>query len=163
MLKFDQEVKTGDGKFLKLNDKESIVGVLRGDVRTEYVLWEHKKPIPVDPGTAGAKFRFRVNMVLVDKSGAITPESDVKILEMGPSVYKQLKALDEAEYVLAETYIKISRNGTGLDTEYQVIPSPKKPSAAALSALAQIQLHPLEDQTANGQAGTDSTDESLPF
>lgn len=121
MPQFNSEPKSsGDGKhFLKLKDKESVTGVLMGNVHEFYTTWKDKKPTEHKEYIAGSRFRFRVNLVTKDPS---TGELVSKLFEQGAVVYNHLKALG-AEYELEETYIKITRSGSGLnDTEYSILP-----------------------------------------
>ena len=52
----------------------------------------------------------------------------LKIVDVGPSIAKQIKALAKNEdYGCPENYdIKINRTGKGLETRYTISPSPKK-------------------------------------
>lgn len=157
MLKFDKEIVNGDGSFLKLKDGESVVGVLCGEVKEFYVLWSGNKSAPCEENTPGAKFRFKVNFAVIDKTGAITP----RILEQGPQMYKAFKELTE-HYNLEETVLSIKRTGTGAnDTKYAVLPLPKKPSDKTLATIKSLELLPL-DVKEDAQAGSES-DEVLPF
>lgn len=142
MLKFDKDPQTNGGNFLKLKDGESVTGILRGEVKVFYITWEGGKSSEVPEGTPGAKFRFRVNLVVAEKDGVFVP----KILEQGAMVYKAFKDLSE-DYSLDETIIKIKRTGSGQNnTEYSVMPLPKKPEAATLKKLEALELLPLESE-----------------
>jgi predicted Zn-ribbon and HTH transcriptional regulator len=57
---------------------------------------------------------------------AIDENGKVGVLKKGPSVFKTIMDLIEAGYSLNETPVLISRKGTGLDTEYSVIPTKGK-------------------------------------
>lgn len=139
--RFTEDPQVTGGIFLKIADGETVAGVLRGEVKTQYVQWgQDKKSTPCEPNAAGAKFRFKVNFVVFDKDGNMTP----KILEQGPSFYKDLKAIAE-DYDLSETLLKIKRNGADKNTTYTIMPTPKAPSADTLKKLSAIELHPLED------------------
>lgn len=154
MLKFDKDPQTGGGNFLKLKDGESATGILRGEVKVFYVTWEGGKSTEVPEGTPGAKFRFRVNLVVAEKDGVFAP----KILEQGAMVYKAFKDLAE-DYELSETIIKIKRSGSGQNnTEYSVMPLPKKPEASTLKKLEVIELLPLEsEESKEAVASTEET------
>ena len=56
---------------------------------------------------------------------AIDENGKVGVLKKGPSVYKTIMNLIEEGYRLDETPVIISRKGTGLDTEYSVLPARK--------------------------------------
>lgn len=139
--RFTEDPQVTGGIFLKIADGEIVQGVLRGEVKTQYVQWGlDKKSTVCDPKAPGAKFRFKVNFVVMDKEGNMTP----KILEQGPSFYKDLKAIAE-DYDLEQTLIKIKRNGSDKNTTYTIMPTPKPPAADTLKKLAALELHPLED------------------
>lgn len=57
---------------------------------------------------------------------AIDDAGKVGVLKKGPSVFKPIMELIDAGYTLSETPIIISKKGTGLDTEYSVIPTKGK-------------------------------------
>lgn len=114
--------------YLRLQDKESIRGVFRGDPYLFRTHWVGKKS-SVCVGEkdcqhckAGIKsgFRFRINFV-VKEGETYTP----KIWEQGWTVYTQLKGLHESDYNLEKTLVRISRTGSGMnDTSYTVLPLP---------------------------------------
>lgn len=140
-MKFDKDPKTDGGKFIKLKDGETVMGILRGDVKDFYVLWDNKISTQVPEGTPKAKFRFRVNLITMDAEGNLEP----KILEQGPTLYKILKELS-ADYELEKTVIKIKRSGSGMnDTEYSVIPLPKPPSEKTMKSFEILDLLSLEN------------------
>jgi hypothetical protein len=151
--RFTEDPQTTGGIFLKIADGETVAGVLRGDVKTQYVQWgKDNKSTACDAKAPGAKFRFKVNFIVMDKEGNMSP----KILEQGPSFYKDLKAIAE-DYDLSETLIKIKRNGADKSTTYTIMPTPQKPSEKTLKALEAIELHPLEEH-ADG-----AVDPEVPF
>jgi hypothetical protein len=157
MLKFDQEPITSGGTFLKIEAGQEVVGVLRGEVKCEYVLWENKKKTVVEPNTPGARFSFKVNFVVINKDGTV---GEAKLWEQGAKIYKSLKELS-ADYSLEETVIKVKRTGSGMnDTVYSIIPLPKKPSDKTIAALAAAKLQPLEGE--DGLPKFDSS-EDVPF
>src|SRR3984957_4152989 len=106
----------GANNFLKLKDRESAEGVFRGELCEFFILWEGNKSKIVPEGVPDSKFRFRINFVI--KEGSVYVP---KIFEQGIIVYKQLSALHD-EYSLPETVVKITRNGTGTDTTYSLLP-----------------------------------------
>lgn len=153
------ETGTGSKNFLKLKDKESVTGIFRGDLHEYFVVWKNNKPEVVDEGTPNAGFRFRVNFVIKDGSN-YTP----KIFENGKMVYQQLADL-HAEYNLQETTIKITRNGTGTDTTYTILPLFKTPpSKETLAFLKKLELLPLGENKPNGEFKMNNADETeIPF
>jgi hypothetical protein len=148
-MRFRDDISEGNGgsqNFLRLKDKETVTGVFRGDIHELFVLWENGKSREVTPGTQGAKFRFRVNFVLKDGANYVP-----KIFEQGLVVYRQLADL-HAEYDLPNTVVKITRNGTGTDTTYTIMPVKNsaipKETAKYLSTLELLPLEPKTEQKA---------------
>lgn len=148
----------GNKSFIKLKDKESVVGIFRGEMHEFFSVWENNRTRVVEEGTPGAGFRFRVNF-FVKEGTTFTP----KIFEGGVTVYNQLAELHE-EYNLEETAIKITRNGTGTDTTYTIIPMKQAPSKETLKFLAAAELLPLESTKQNGSAAPQlDQDDEIPF
>lgn len=145
----------GSKNYLKLKDKESTKGIFMGELHEFFVVWESNKSREVPEGTPESKFRFKVNFVT--KEGAVYVP---KIFEQGSIVYRQLSELHE-EYDLEKTVIKITRNGTGTDTTYSLLPLLKEVvTKEVASHLKEIELLPLESKgvpSGNGQ------DDDLPF
>lgn len=98
--------QNSDPNVIKLGSGESIVGVLRGDPYEYTKKWDDN-PKPT--------FKFRLNMIVKDSN---TNELAAKILEGGWKLYNQLKDLQNAGWVLEKTFLKISRQGTGMQTVY---------------------------------------------
>ena len=129
----------GSKNFLKLKDKESISGIFMGELHEFFVAWENGKSRVVAEGEDGAKFRFRINFVV--KEGAVYVP---KIFEQGLTVYRQLSELHD-EYGLDSIVCKITRNGTGTDTTYSLLPLLKQTISKEVALhLAKIELLPLE-------------------
>lgn len=152
--RFTEDPKVSGGMFLKIEDGQTVAGVLRGEVKTQYIQWVDGKSVPCEPGDMGAKFRFKVNFVEFDSKGNMT----ARILEQGPTVYKDLKALAD-DYDLSETLIKIKRTGSGKNTAYTIMPTPQKPSEKTLKALDALELHPLEE----GEPTVADESDGVPF
>jgi hypothetical protein len=128
----------GSKNFLKLKDKESISGIFRGDLFEFYVLWENGRSKVVSEDTPEAKFRFKVNFVV--KEGSVYVP---KIFEQGAMVYRQLAELHD-EYDLENTVVKLTRNGTGTETTYSLLPLLKQTiTKETLALLESIELLPL--------------------
>jgi hypothetical protein len=170
-MKF-QEERDGDGKpRVKLKDKESIYGVLRGDPYEFRQHWVGNRS-QICPGegceqcAAGVKASFRFRLNLVSKEG---DKWTAKVLEQGWKVYEQLRSLN-SECTLDETLIKITRSGSGQnDTTYTVIAIPKPVPANELNQIKGIELVDLvsEDGPAGGDtasgAGPAFTEDDIPF
>lgn len=163
-FKSNPESKGGGSLFLKLSDGDAVQGVFRGDPHEYYQHWVGGKSVvcnhPCAHCKAGdeAKFRFRINFVLKE-NGAFT----AKIFETGAKLYRDLKELHEADYNLEETLVRLKRKGTKLDTEYSVIPSPKKIDAAALKALSAVELKKLTPQDKEEDVQSFEEFEPTPF
>ncbi|MGE3756894.1 MAG: hypothetical protein AB7H97_04020 [Pseudobdellovibrionaceae bacterium] len=157
-MKFRKDLpEAGSGKtFVKLKDKESIQGIFIGDIHEFFTVWENGKSRVVPEGTPKAGFRFRINFI-VKEGAAYVP----KIFENGPTLYSQLSDLHD-EYGLENIVVKITRNGTGLDTTYTIMPLIKQQVTKDLAAhLATIELLKLEDKDSSGAANAGVDD--LPF
>ena len=162
-LNFKTQIEESSGNYIKLKSGASAVGVLAGDTLEGYQHWIDKKPFEcVGAGcehcAAGVKrrFNFKVNFLSKD-NGKWAP----KILNMGSQVYKQLQGLSD-EWDLSKSWIKITRQGEGLDTEWSVVPSPKQLSKEELKAISETELLDLEDK-APQNTGSASSDEDVPF
>lgn len=140
-MKFNKATENKSNLFVTIKPNESVVGVLAGDPY-EYSQHWGKPPIICPESDCkqcsdGLKpqFRFRLNFI-INENGAYTP----KILEMGWTVYKQLKDLND-DYDLTKHLIKIRRDGTGKDTKYNVIVPPKSElSEDQLKNIAALEL-----------------------
>jgi len=159
-MKFRDDVSnlTGGSKnFLKLKDKESVSGIFKGDLHEYFIVWENGKSREVPEGTPKAGFRFRVNFVMKEGS-TYSP----KIFENGPGVYAQLKELHD-EYGLDSIVVKITRNGTGLDTTYSILPLLKQTlSKEAVEFISTLTLHPLENKD-NAPSARNVNGDDIPF
>lgn len=144
-MKFREDIaeSSGSGHYVRIKDGESISGILRGEPQEAWVLWDNKVKTEVPEGTSGAKLNFKINFIVKDG-----PSYTCKILEGGMQIYKQLAALAK-EWELEETVIIISRDGSGLDTEYTVMPAPPKQQATkdALDFISKLELHELAPKT----------------
>jgi len=163
-MNFKADPKTdGGGDFLKLKDKESVVGVFRGEPLEYYAKWDGKKSSKCDPTDAKARFRFRINIVVTD-GGSLKS----LIWEQGPLVYKQLKAIN-ADYLLEKHFMKITRHGSTVnDTEYMVMPvpngalTPEKEAAANAVHLQDLKAG-LEETVQDPMPPGVSPSDELPF
>lgn len=148
--------ESGSKNFLKLKDKESISGIFMGELYEFFILWDNKKAKEVPEGTPDSKFRFRVNFV--SKEGSVYAP---KIFEQGATVYRQLAELHE-EYDLEKTVIKITRNGSGTDTTYSLLPLLKQVvTKETAEHLKNIELLPLDGKP--GATNGNFHEEEPPF
>lgn len=146
--KLEEPKRSNDYVQLK-NDKDFVIGVLAGEPHDFMKAWrEGEKP----------RFRFKVNLIV--KEG---PTFVPKILENGITLYRQMEELS-AEFDLSSTYVKITRNGTGMDTEYSVIPSQKmKLSPEELAHIKTLKLHDLAGKKDDYNGAPFDKDEEIPF
>jgi hypothetical protein len=162
-MQFNENPSTGNGGiFLKLKEGESAKAILRGNPIVFYKKWENNKYIECERADEGAKFKFKVN-ALVNEDGVYK----AKIFENGPTFYNALKALSE-DYDLEKTVVKISRKGSGLDTEYSVLPLPVQLNNEQLKMLDAVELNPLDPQSKKPAAASAPNfeledNESIPF
>lgn len=136
-MKFTKR-ETGDGKsgkFLKVLDGESVIGVFRGEVYEYYQRWDGSKYHVCEAGHPDAKPRFRLNFI----TGRQGEEPVAKIFEFGVTIYNQLAQINE-ELPIETTKIKISRKGTKQDTEWFLMPL----GPANVHAIESIKLLDLE-------------------
>ncbi len=160
-MRFKDDVQDGSGSkdYVKLKDQESITGVFMGDPYEFSSVWEDGQSRVVKAGTPDAKFRFKINFIVKDGS-TFTP----KIFENGAKVYRQLKELHD-EYELDKILVKVTRNGSGTDTTYSILPLLKQTiNKETAEYLSKLELLPLvrKEQKAPSVSGNDETDE-IPF
>lgn len=149
--------------FIKLEDKEKVQGVFRGNPKIFKTHWNGKFgelcPESAGLGTCArcsndekSKFRFRINFITRQDGKWIA-----KVFENSYGTYQDIKALHEGEYNLEETCVTISRTGKGLnDTRYQVMPSKGNGGLTPddFRAFLGIKLH---DLSVDGKAPTPSS------
>jgi hypothetical protein len=169
-MKFETDSVSGlAGKFVKLDDKQKIQGVFRGDPKSFRKHWVNNRTQEC-PGVGcvlckdGEKssFRFRINFVTKDEAGAF----QAKVFEGGWKMYQALKALHEGDYNLEKTVVVITRNGKGTDTTYTILPAKQHeitPETEKL--LSQVQLVALDP---SGDGMTNESDfapasDNIPF
>lgn len=122
-IPFKSNPKEGgsDDLFVKLKDGEFIEGVFRGAPFEYQIIWDDKnnKSIFYTGKEEGVpRFRFRLNFVIWD---AQEKAFKAKIFEQGPRFYNQLKDLN-TDWPLHSSWVKITRKGEKLNTEYLVVP-----------------------------------------
>lgn len=116
--------------FIRLkNDKQSVVGVFRGDPFDYKTHWISNRTQTCKGSNCSycangnkPQFKFLVNFVIYENNQYM-----VKIFEQGWTVYESMKALNE-DFDLEKTIVKITRRGTGRDnTTYSILPIPGNP------------------------------------
>ena len=100
------------GKFVRLKDGESIVGVFRGTPYTFYKKWGEEEEY--SEWQKGRAFRFRINFITKENSQYVA-----RIFEGNSYTGDQLWACYE-EYGLDAVY-KVVRKGSGTDTRYTLL------------------------------------------
>lgn len=144
-------IGSGANNFLKIPSGDSVRGVFRGDIHEFWSIWQDGKPIVTDESDPGAKRRFRVNFVTEENGGMVS-----KIWEFGILVYNQLREIN-SEYSLETTKIKITRDGTGKDTSYVIMPlvsDSNKLTPKQLERISSVDLLPLEKKKPQPQHKT---------
>jgi hypothetical protein len=149
---------TGSSDYLKIKPGESVVGVMRGEIFEFHVLWLEGKSQVVKADHPEGKARFKANIFVKDGK-TLTP----KIWEFGVVVYNQLADIS-TEYEITETPIKITRQGSGTDTTYMVMPLLKTPlTKDQLNEISNQPLHILgKVQASTKNAPPPAWDESDP-
>lgn len=122
--------------FFRLQPGESKVGVLRGEIFEFHIKWENGKSTQVTADNPEGKLRFRAN-IFTREGEALVP----KIWEFGITIYNQLADI-ATEYDVTTTPVKISRQGSGTDTIYMVMPILKTPlTTSQLKQIESTSLH----------------------
>lgn len=150
--------------FLKIADGESVTGVFMGDEYCFYIKWVGGKSVLTEKNDPEGKQRLRNNFITTEKN---SNEPVVKIWEFSPTVYKKLEEISK-EYPLDETKIKITRRGTGTNTEYELTAlagrhHDLKPEQ--IKVLKQIPLLKLEKKASaptNGAYAPSPTEDDMP-
>lgn len=153
------EKSEGDNRsYVKLKDKESLRGVFRGAPHDFKIHWLNNRSHPCTGRPdcphcmAGDKPKFRFNLNFVTKEN---DQYVVKVFEQGWTVYEQLREINK-DYPLEHTLVKITRNGSGTDTTYTILPLPNGTLTADQEAV--ISKLPLADLS----AGPDSSPQPMP-
>lgn len=137
-MKFNTIQRKGEGKkysgpkkdeFLKVKSGQSIQGIFVGE---PYQFYQHsfypEKKFPelcVNPETCkhcsqGMKpaFRFRVNIIIKENGRLVA-----KVFESGWKVWQNLMVLNQ-KFDISRNTIDMTRNGSGTETTYTIIPLP---------------------------------------
>lgn len=161
----DVQAPAGSANFLKIKDKESIRGVFVGDMHHYHMKWQSGKSVLCDEKDADGKIRFKCNFVYHD---AASDQLVTKIWEFPYSVFEQLKAINE-DYPLEKTKVKITRNGTGQDTSYMILPlvgEKDKLTQNQIDGINNMPMHDLKkkgETTSNGAPPMPSANDDIPF
>lgn len=131
MLFTPREKGLGAENFLKLNDKEEVTGLFKGEIYTFKRHWVNTRgsecpgagcPVcAVDPEKNYPSFRFRINFVTSRDGQWIS-----KIFEGGGETYDLLVSLDK-KFDLAKTVVDITRRGIKQNTKYDILPRLDQP------------------------------------
>lgn len=137
--KFESSSGDGGKNFFKLKDGESAKGVFRGEIHEFRIKWEGGRSVVIENADPSKNNRFKLNFVVYEE-GRFVP----KIWEFSLMVYGLLSAI-AAEYPLEKTKVKITRQGTGMDTTYHVLPLLNEPlSPAILKQIEALDLNVLD-------------------
>ncbi len=150
-MKFQKKEKSeAGGNYLKIKDGESVKGVFRGEIHEFRIKWENNKSIEIPETDPTRMNRFRLNFIVYEGSKFIA-----KTWEFGITVYDQLASI-HSEYDLQKTKVKITRQGTGTDTAYHVLPLLKEPIAGpVLAAIEAVPLNILNAKKSEGRPPPD--------
>lgn len=119
----------GSDKFLKFKDGETQNVIFKGEIYEFHMKWINGKSVLIEATDPEAKVRFKLNAI-VSENGAYK----AKIWEFPLTIYNKLCDIN-SEYPLENTVIKITRQGTGTDTEYHLLPLLKVPVPKALDRI----------------------------
>lgn len=155
-MEFRESPEEGSVNYLKLKDKEMVVGVFKGQPYEYYQHWigdRTGKSVPCEKSsdkscphcakTVKRQFRFKVNFVqFTDYDGK--PSLSPKIFQGSAKTYNLLKQLNTHNYDLAKSFSTITRTGTEQSTDY-IIAQHKKGAVNSdwESKLNAITLHNL--------------------
>lgn len=157
-MKFNSNPSTGGSQnFLKIKGGETVQLVVHGDPYEFYVKWQDKKSVHVPDSTPGGSFRFRINVIINEKTGMVA-----KIWEQGPTVYNLLKELHE-EYDLTKTALKVKREGEGMDTAYTLLPVRQELNAQTIAKIEAVQLNDLAEDHKKAKENGPSSEAAPPF
>ncbi len=116
-MSWDAKPKVNGGSFLRIDG--SVEGVAFGEPFIYYQKKEDGKFVVVPESDPTGKFKFMINFILRENGAMVA-----KILDGGVMVFKALQSLRKAGYNLERTAVRITKTGSGLDTEYSVLPVP---------------------------------------
>jgi hypothetical protein len=146
----------GRDNFLKLNDREEVTGVFRGEIYTFKRHWTGQSSVActgddcpvckVDSENRPA-FRFRVNFITTRDGQYVA-----KIFEGGGELYDSLCNLDR-KFDLANTVVEITRRGLKQNTKYDVLPLSNTPLTKEMRAkIDSVQLLALSAEESDSAA-----------
>lgn len=162
-MKFRDLTNAATKSLLRMKSGEAVKGIFRGDPTDYRQHWSNNRSYlctgrdTCELCKAGEKssFRFRINFV-VNENGAYV----AKVFEQGKAVYEALKTL-HAEYGLDKNQMKITRIGSGTDTQYTILPVANGAlTAEQEKAISAVKLIPLTDSQPQEPA---EEEEDLPF
>jgi hypothetical protein len=170
-FKSDESSSLGGQFFVKLKDKESVVGVFRGEpydfkqhwLSTRSQMCQGTNCPECQKGTKPS-FRFRLNFV-VSENGKYAS----KIFEQGRAVYNDLASLNNSGYALEKTIVKITRTGTDKATKYTILPLPAPQGTLTPDKeklIAAVTLHDLanvEEALKQTQQAAEQFMDDIPF
>lgn len=157
----------GSENFVKLKDKEKVVGIFRGDPFTFRQHWIGNRPQTCSgndcavckKGESKAVFRFNLNFITRDENN----QHVAKIFQGGWKLYQTLKALHESDYDLEKTIVTITRNGSDTNTTYTILPAKEHAVSVDLEKkLTGIALLDVNPETHAGKS-EEEEDDGVPF
>lgn len=137
----------GKDSFLKLQDKEEVIGIFKGEIYTFKHHWTEKQGFECEGANCQhcknnpdkfPSFRFRINFVTTINGNWVA-----KIFEGGGELYDQLENLDR-KYDLSKTVVEIIRRGLKQSTKYDILPMVQHPLTKEMEAkIKSVSLLPL--------------------
>jgi len=148
---------SGPSNYLKLKSGDSVIGVFRGEAYSFWTRWESGKSYASTAGDAGAKERFKMNIVVKEGEAMVA-----KTWEFSPTVYNQLALVNE-EYPLETTKVKITRHGEKLDTTYSIMPTKDQLSPGQLKSVEAVPLNLLQGKITKKEETFATFDDGAPL
>lgn len=142
-MKFNKLEEVDGGKYLKLKDGESVVGVPRGEIYSFKLKWENGKSVVLGEPNPAKHNRFAMNFVVKSDAGY-----QAKTWEYGITLYNTLSEF-ASEMDLTKTKIKVTRKGTGTDTVYVLVPLGQI-ETNSLNEIESLKLNILDKKPSNG-------------
>lgn len=147
-----RDVKSSDGsgsaKYLKFKDGETKNVIFRGEVYEFKNKWVNGKGIICEDNDPEGTSRFKINAIIFEDGTPV-----VKIWEFPLIIYNKLSDIN-SEYPLEDTVIKITRQGSGRDTEYQLLPLIK---IQIPKSIDKLDLNILDAKPKTNKASEDNT------
>lgn len=151
--RFEENDKEG-GQFFKLDDGQSALVAFLGEPLIRETYWDGTTYQDWTPGCGHPKtLKTKMNVAVFTLEGGKPVLQGVQILEQGKNFFKDVMKLDK-KYGIDNKVFEITRDGTGTDTKYTLLPECDI-DAALRKQLAALELHDLskDAKDTSGQGG----------